>query len=57
MVEERGGLSKNVSQHGWPTTKNKRKKNTGENALKQSQKYEIWTKIYMIQILIFRVPF
>ena len=34
-----------------------KKKNTGENALKQSEKYEIWTKIYMIQILIFRVPF
>ena len=24
MVEERGGLSKNVSQHGWPTTKKKK---------------------------------
>ena len=32
-----------------------KKKNTGENALKQSQKYEIWTKIYMIQTLLFGV--
>ena len=32
-----------------------KKKNTVENALKQSQKYEIWTKIYMIQTLLFGV--
>ena len=38
MVEVGGGrLSKNVSHHGWPTTKNL-KKDTGWNGLKQSQK-------------------